>query len=370
MLRVQPPRAVTGNAAPSRALCPELYGILMQLFGDVLISSEGEHMYTQGTRVRNGRLEPIIVYAGEYYRVRCPFCRDQRHRLWINYQYGQIGPDGRPMFYLAHCYNENCLARPGNTSQLADRIYGFRNVNARGQAMALAMPEGEPEGPLTEAPWPGATTAIHDLPAGHPAVQYIVGQRRFTLQTLDQYSIRFCHAASPDYRTAQDRLIFPINMGQKLVGWQGRYVGDIDWKATGIPKYYSLPRMKKGQMLFNLDRAQFSPFVVVVEGPTDVLALGDIAVATLGKGVSYRQRQLLLHHWHNKPIILLFDPGEKVAIQESRDRLLSDCPTAMVIDLYLPEGGVDPGAMPRETARGFVYNSVFQRTGIRLPAAA
>lgn len=350
-------------------LNPQLFQTLHQIFQDIIFANEGESMIT--TRVIDARTtqrRTEVLYPGEYYRVRCPFCGDLRHRLWINHRYGQRDIySGRPMNWLACCHNETkCMSKSENRQALSEMIFGFRNANAR--VLDCPIRQGNPpRQPLGEAVMPGETVAIEDLPANHPAVQYMVGKRGYPMRLLSDYNLRVCVAAAPQWRMAQDRIVIPIYIEGKLVGWQCRYVGDLDWRATGMPKYYTMPGMKKGQLLYNMDRAKYSPFVVVVEGTTDAMVLGDIAVASLGCSLSGQQRQLVSRYWHNKPIILLFDPDAATAVEETRDRLLAEYPTARVIDLYLSEGGVDPGSMTRDVARAFVYAAVAAR-GLQLPS--
>ncbi len=56
------------------------------------------------------------------------------------------------------------------------------------------------------------------------------------------------------------------------VGWQARYVGEPRYRD--MPKYYTCPGMPKSQLLYNFDSTMTKPFVVLVEGITDVWRIG------------------------------------------------------------------------------------------------
>src|ERR1043166_541750 len=104
----------------SSPLRPELYHRLLDCFGSVLVANEGEAMDACVRTDRlTGRQELSVNLPGEYFRVSCCFCNDTRHRLWINHRWGRYEPAVKSKnLFLAHCYNENCLAQPGNVSQL------------------------------------------------------------------------------------------------------------------------------------------------------------------------------------------------------------------------------------------------------------
>lgn len=134
----------------SSVLCPELYDRLTTTFGGgVLIANQGMACTTQTSRITGGGTYTSLLYAGEYYRVNCPFCSDTRHRLWINHMYGQPDANGWPMTFLAHCYNEHCLENQANRQIIENAVLKFRNANQRGAAFALQ--QGEWVDPLNHA---------------------------------------------------------------------------------------------------------------------------------------------------------------------------------------------------------------------------
>jgi hypothetical protein len=291
----------------------------------------------------------LFTLADNLLTRNCPFCPDTKKHLWINHYYGQPGPDGRPYTHLAHCFKNNCLDDWNNRKTLADRLLGM--VNARSGRTPFSIMPSADDGPPAAFEPPGDIQPLTQLSADHPAVQYMLS-RRYTLAMLADFEIAYVVRAAPKYRAAQNRIYFPIRMRGELVGWQARYLGDVNWKATSTPKYLSMPHMKKSRMLYNFDSASRYPFVVVVEGPTDVHRLGAGSVALFGKTLSLPQRELLLHAWADKPIVFLLDPDAVDAMRGLVYELAIERRHAPVIAVELP-AGADPGDW--ETAALWAY---------------
>jgi hypothetical protein len=132
---------VTQNLPTSHSgpLNPTLFSLLRDRFRSVQVANEGQEMVwtTVPSMTRPGKTQMFIISAGEYYRIACPYCSDQRHRLWVNHRYGTRGTDGRPMLWLAHCYNENCLDSPARRQHLERMIFGFRNERDRNRVVVI-----------------------------------------------------------------------------------------------------------------------------------------------------------------------------------------------------------------------------------------
>lgn len=114
------------------------------------------------------------------------------------------------------------------------------------------------------------------------------------------------------YARFRDRIMFPIrNTRGAIIGFGGRTLGD------DLAKYLNTPEtaiFHKGEELYGLYEARLAnhnhlPFIVVVEGYLDVIALAqaDItnAVATSGTAISTKQVQLLLRS--TQQIVFCFD---------------------------------------------------------------
>lgn len=304
-------------------LNPSLYALLEREFGRVAIVREGEGMrYTYSCAFLDKSSGPRMVVekhgGGEYYRVNCPYCKDTRRRLYFNHRWGvydHVVDDNN--LWLVTCYNDSCISRDTSRyRELFKRVWGFRNANVRNDVRVL---DGElDDGHVGPATMPGDWYQIADLGPDHPAVQYLTGRGYDARALAAEWDLGYCVDPLPEYGSTRHRIVIPIRMDDTLVGWQCRYVGELDWKATGVPKYYSMPRMSKRSMLYNFDRAKTKRWCVLVEGPTSAWNVGERAVATFGKSVSSRQLALLCSYWGDGAIVVLFDgddPGVDAALE-------------------------------------------------------
>lgn len=332
----------------SQPLNPYLYGRLKRRFGSVQIASQGEAMVGRLVDLGNGKPEYKISSPGEYYRVNCPFCPqkrsvDTRHRLWINHRWG-VGPDGIPrekMWWAAICYNERCLENYQNRHELRTMIYG--GVGRDNHSPQVRILRGNvPSASLGLVRWPGRCLRVDQLSRSHHAYQYLLS-RGFDPAVLGpEYNVSFCQELDPDYPMAHNRLIIPIYMRAKMVGWQARHVGELDQRTAHIPKYWNCPGINKRLMLYGFDAAVALPFCIVVEGVTDVWAVGAGAVALLGKTMSPQQFDLIRSHW--KAAVVLLDEDAVLAAEEMHHRLRQAMP---VVQVPLPPG-TDPATIDKE----------------------
>lgn len=341
------------TATGDQPLCPGLYQTLQRRFRSVLIASPGQGFLAQSrTDPSTGRGYTAVAAAGEYYRVCCPWCRDTRHRLWINHMYGQRDATGRRMLWLAVCYNEDCTRDWGHSQQLEEICLSLPHGGARDRAVFAVRPGEVEPSTLQPAVLPGTVMPVSQLWAGHPAWDYMVVQRRYTREVLDTYEVGYCVEPLPQYPAAAGKLVFPVRFGGELVGWQCRFVGD-GWRAAGSPKYYTRPGMHKSLLLYNYDRASRMPFVVVMEGVTDVHTLGDYGVSLLGSTLSRRQRELLITTWAGKPILLMLDGDAR---EEMRGEItdLRNNAQSQIGEIVLP-AEFDPGDYTQGELRQIIH---------------
>lgn len=341
------------DSAPGpRVLCPDLYHRLKEVFGEVVIANPGEAMTARVTQ-QGGRRWLDVAHAGEYYRVNCFVCRDTRKRLWINHMYGQPYTDNRRLWFLAVCYNEDCLSQWENRRALEEMLFGFQNASVRRRVFQVLPGEVVAADPLTPQTWPGECLPAAELPRTHPMVAYFA-QRDVPQETLVEYDVRYCARPPEDSRLqlVYGRAVIPVVMGGQMVGWQARVLQDGPQKYP--PKYFTSPGMPKSRILYNLDRARQYPFVILVEGPTDVWRVGPPAVALFGKTLSTGQRQLLRETWSTGPIVVLLDGDAQEAASNLVEELRSLCPRNPVALAPLP-AGYDPADMDREAVWGIIY---------------
>lgn len=172
-------------------------------------------------------------------------------------------------------------------------------------------PERPPHPYKINIPCNGDGVPVNKLPTDHPAVKFLNKDHIHNLDRIyNTYGVIYVPLeqgvvvnGSP-LVTSGERLIFPVVMRNTLIGWQmrsipGTRMGDRD----GVIKYYHL--FDKGSALYNYDEAKHFKIVIVTEGVKKCWKFPN-AIATLGKGISDQQLQLL-QEWG---CIVFFYDGE------------------------------------------------------------
>lgn len=176
---------------------------------------------------------------------------------------------------------------------------------------------------------PGGITPMEDLPSSHPALEYLE-ERGFSRSDYanpeSPFHLFYCHRKGPldimrGRCTTLGRIIFPIEMGGKLLGWTSRYIDRrvsdtkrLVWTGEGwkqevlmpggkwsddqIPKYFALPGMKKSRVLYGWDGLKGLSYAVASEGPLDAMAIGEGGVAYMQNIISEYQARLLSRFKH------------------------------------------------------------------------
>jgi len=351
-------------------LNPDLFRALQRKFRHVAIANEGEPYIPARTRstYRRGKMDSPPAYAGEYYRVCCPFCGDTRQRLWINHMFNVMGADGDDHLYLAWCFNEECIDSRETQKKLLDWVFPF-GYRAR-QRVEQFVP---PQSPMPESPEIDVRLPVC-LPLSDPiasmAANYLWSRGFDPVELVDRWGIAYCPISPHSSPRIINRIIIPVHTLRihldtlwnqaVLGGWQAREISDSPGQS---PKYLSMQGMKKSRLLYGLPQASLTEGpVILVEGVTDVWRLGSHAVAIFGKSLSAQQRSLLTAHFHRRPIIVMFDldaQREAIlaanAIREAR-REWND-PAPVVIG-QLPPGAGDIGEATRESAWEAIHFAV------------
>lgn len=333
---------MAAEAAPQiNPLNPLLYSLLEHKFGEVRIANAGAPANVQryvdplrpGRTVKRGQW-------GEYYCVCCPFCQDQRHRLWINHTYGADVANGRRTdTHLAVCYNADCVAKAGRMEQLEDIVFG-PNKRLIPRAPIRAAPIVVTHKTIES---PGEVVGVQSLPDYHPAVEYLQS-RNFDVAELDTvFKVGVCiNANNARFKIMQGRIYIPIYFNSQLIGWQGRIVGPGNKYS---PKYYNAPGTPKSQMLYNYDVARSQPVVVVVEGVPSVWRLGVAGVCIFGKTLSVWQQNTIATTWHGKPVFVMLDNDAQEELERAVTQLISRNVT--VVPVILPDSR-DPADYTRK----------------------
>ena len=335
----------------------KLFRALLRVFGQVRTSKEGEGArWIIQENPDTGRKHARLVEAGEEYKVCCPFCGDMRFRLNINHRWNTTDEATGAHFGkgLICCFNDGCPANPdapvverqGCQDDLEEMLKPYV-----ARAMGLRLPRECVARPVIPMSLPEDCVPLETLPPGHHAIRYLAGRGFDPYAIGREWLVQYC--PSDANGCVADRIIFPLVLGGKLLGWQARYIGTPP--SDNIPRYFTAPGTPRNRLLYNYDRARDFPFAVLVEGPTDAWRLGRRAVALLGSTMSHHQIALAREAWGATGIALMLDqdfaakpalrPGRQAPYGVLCERLISEGRFAWgVLEVPLPPG-TDPGAM-------------------------
>jgi hypothetical protein len=323
----------------------ELYKRLQRNFGKVLIANPGEGFVSTVHRGLDGRPKQQVAHSGEYYRVCCPYCKDTRSRLWVNHKFGAFDENTRSKnTHLAICYNENCLSHPARRQRFENAIFRGMNWSQR-KAVVVQRGSTQDDGLRAVSP-PGTLVPVNQLADDHKVSEYLRSRGYDPVELGEHFHVAYCEFAEPRYPAAADRIVASVVMDGQLVGWQCRYIGDIDWKQAGFAKYYTRPGMPKRLMFYNYDACKEYPLVVLTEGISDVWSVGPQAIAMLGKKLHMSQERLLCDTWGHGLLVILLDPDARDETDKLVQRLEHKFARG-VVPIYLE--GQDPGDLDRDT---------------------
>jgi len=320
-------------------------------FGHVKVSNQGEAMISRAVQDLDDQPMLAIQHTGEYYQVCCPYCRDTRYRLYVNHRFGKRDALGRPILFVATCFNQNCLAIRENFRDFLNQLDG--NVLADSTVKkGKVVPEE-----LREILPPGVTIPLAKLRKTHEARVYLQG-RGFDPDVLsEKFGVTYCRDSK--YIFARNRIIISIYDNGKLKGWQARHIGDLDWKGPRKkelpPKYFNAPGAHfKSRVIFNWDQMKQWATGIIVEGPTDVFRMGSMSGCIFGNSLSDIQRRMFAAAFRNRTGVLLLDPEEydSKSTRATLDYFRMKMPKRFCA-VKLPDG-TDPGSLGREFLRAYV----------------
>jgi hypothetical protein len=353
-------------------LNPSLFALLEKRFGEgnVKIANENQEMIG-GYRVDplgsltnlNYRLQ--IETPGEEYLVRCPFCNDWKHRLYINHMWGEFDTTANSKnIWLAHCWNEDCLQDYNNRMALHDQVLEYYQIGPRSYStgpIVRSVHSAVKQRPR-KMELPGIVWQLDDMKRRspkHDALKYIEDRLFDPTYLGERYEVGYC--LDSYYENARNRIIAPIRYEGKLVGWQARYLGD---PPKGVMKWYTCPGCPTGSYLYNYDEMRKHQTKVITEGPGDVWGFGPQACACFTKSMSAEQKRLFLDCFRPDDVaVVMLDP-----VQDLKTRLRGELHhieklyleleqepklRGRVIKVYLP-GGHDPAEMDRDYMRSLI----------------
>ena len=350
------------------ALNPWLYSRLLIADPNAEIVSEGEPATFAKPSQKagyTGRHSFVSVIGwGECYRMNCPFCGDTKQRLFFCHLAGATvrvkKSNVRVSVRVCVCHNEHCNAE---CPEFLTWLYGMQLHT--GPVLVL----DERQQPSVTTAYKNLFSTVADvvptkcyplLSEETPAkVLDYIRDRKFDPHELqEKWAVGFCKAGSvyidnkePDPEKQRkelfdDRIIIPIHMGRRQVGWQARL--PYDDVPEGKPKYLTSPNMSKSLVLFNFDKASLHSVPVLVEGVFDVFRLGNRAICPFGKTLSTFQIQALqLAFGQYGGMLVLLDPDAAKDSDKVVDKLkATEAFPRGVVAVPLPDKR-DPANLPR-----------------------
>ena len=366
----------------NEVLNPTLYGCLERRFGDVEVVARGHEILWKTSlsditkrRQSQGqggqqRLSRKIEYSGEEYRIRCPFCKDHRPRLYVNHRWGVWDEETQSYnLHLAQCFNEQCLSEVESQKQLYEWVFAFEGQWSK----RVAVKKGKKHDPnqLLELPPPGPCIQLDELQQRHPrhhAIDYLLSRGLDPSYLGRRWKVSYC--IDSRYNLACNRIIIPIFMNGGMVGWQARYVGDdvrgVPFNKANVPKYWTSPGMPRRMVAYNFDLAVRHSTVVIVEGPSDVWAGGPCYMGLIGKTMNVMLvnkfvAALRRAHGEDASVFIMLDPkpdpvaqrkGKPHHIEKLYQQLLPALRNRLG-KIYLDEQ-FDPGDLDRTVLRRIV----------------
>lgn len=244
----------------------------------------------------------VKTVSGGSYRIPCPTCDPKHSKKMKRY----ISPG----FPTSNCFI--CNQQVPVTDLIGEDVLLVRG----------GVSEEEEEYKYAKiVPYTFAST-LATLPKDMPVIDFLAKDHLHNLNYYDSLGIRYITANGGSNITFEsgftvntaDSLFFPVfDKTGEYVGWQLRFIPGT-WNGDRFQFMRYMHLFPKGNYLFNYHIAKQYKHVVVVEGVKKALKVGN-AVATLGKGISDRQKQLI-QEWDTITLIL---DGEDQAQQLAKE---------------------------------------------------
>lgn len=179
-----------------------------------------------------------------------------------------------------------------------------------------------------------------------PGMMYLLG-RGITIEQMRKYNLA--------YDTKTRRVVFPIEYGKSLLGWQARYTADNVIRNKDGTTKFTLPKvltsngLRGGKYFMFWNNVIDSPYVVLCEGPVDALKAEKCGgnIASMGKGVTIPQLDALAALPSNK-IYLALDPDAASDAARITRYMQDKAPAKVVYNMIVPKGKKDFGECTQE----------------------
>jgi hypothetical protein len=184
-----------------------------------------------------------------------------------------------------------------------------------------------------------SSVKLSELACDAPVIHFLQNDHLYNMLYYDSLGIRYIPANgginipfdSGFVVNTAESLFFPVfDKNNEYAGWQLRFIPNT-WNGDRFQFMRYMQLFPKGDHLFNYNFAKQYTDVVVVEGVKKALKLGN-AVATLGKGISDTQKQLI-QEWRNITLILDGEESTQILAEAIRKEFRSNGRKCVNIDL-------------------------------------
>ena len=272
---------------------------------------------------------------GEQLRYNCPFCSpnndyklyvksapDKTDGLWICQKCGKAGsPPWFVMQYLGVEFKEAL-----DILEVYDYTLDYQNFEPKEIGMTdeeyllLLMKNVNKVEEVTEG------EEVHLVPPPLPPNFYLLAnnfnnpdsipfliylkRRGFTTDDIITHNIGYVldsHVITANKKTMpiKNHLVFLTHDDQgQYIYWNTRAIGDSYVKSINAPSAEG--EYSKRTVVFNLNRAKRTPYIVINEGVPDALTVGESGVGTFGKQVTNEQVALIVKDLHPEQRIYIF----------------------------------------------------------------
>lgn len=306
-------------------------------------------------------LEPEYVEEDTQIAIPDPFCEDDKRRLYISSDTGAW-----------ICFHGSCGDAQGNLLRLLHTRLAYEGGDALDKLHELTGRRDEDPfaGTVSSHKWnepvfqglempPEVMDVDEETP---PLFLKYLKRREVDLKLAKEKKIGYATTGRYAYR-----VVIPVMNGGMLYTFVARtvfkrcpscleLVNDCTCEYT-MSKVLTPTGGKPRLTLYNYDdvSASYSPRVVVMEGPFDVLRKPDEAVGILGSSISSGQIGLLSKLVRGTPRDLIVcldgDDAGRVGARKVADALVSAMIKCYVVEM--PEGK-DPGSMPKEDLEALI----------------
>jgi hypothetical protein len=257
--------------------------------------------------------------SGQSYKFECPRCH-KSEKLYLRKSDGRF-----KCFYCSSNGNfsgkaefalRELLSLP--LREIQKQLYGHSTEHLSNDYIELDLADfwnEEEDGFTSETLEPALTSVVWppDFVGPDNPKLFVKGARYLhsrgvTLDHVQTYDLR--------YSPVEKRVIFPVKVEGKLVGWQGRYIGPTEFfdeerqKTVVIPKILTSKSLTNagGRYLMFQDRLKASEHAVLSEGPITAIKAHRCGgnVASMGKEVTQFQLQTIARQC--KKLYLALDP--------------------------------------------------------------